>query len=71
MSDWARGYRAHDADLRVLAASRGLLTRELQWLLDDVMHDASVIEHELDNRLQRQRLRAQREVQLDMDLHHD
>lgn len=62
MHDWVRGYQAHSADLRALAGSRGLLTADLERLLEDLAHDALVIEHELDNRRQRQRLRAQREL---------
>jgi len=58
---WPDVYRAALADVSRLAKSRGLLTAELDQLIEDLMQDAYVIEHSLDNRAQRRRLAAAKE----------
>jgi len=58
---WPDVYRAALTDMRRLATSRGLMTPDLDQLIEDLMQDAYVIEHSLDNRAQRRKLAAARE----------
>ena len=62
MTEATDGYRAAIRDLQTLVASRGLMTPGLVELFADLEHDALVIEHEQGNKLQRRRLKAQREA---------
>lgn len=62
MSDWCSGYRAALCDFGRLIEDRDLMTEPIAQLLRDLDGDAFVIEHELDNKLARKRLRAQREA---------
>jgi hypothetical protein len=68
MSEWTAGYTQSLRDLVALARSRRLppLPEPWQALIDDLVADAAVIEHEAANRTQRARLRAAREAQLEL-----
>jgi len=60
-TSWPDIYRTAVIDVSKLATDRGLMTPELERLIEDLMQDAYVIEHCLDNRAQRRRLAAARE----------
>lgn len=63
LSDWTKGYHAALDDFERLATARGYaLHAEQRALLADLRQDSLVIKHELDNRKQRVKLRAAREV---------
>jgi hypothetical protein len=58
---WPDIYRTALTNVSKLATDRGLMTPGLEQLIEDLMQDAYVIEHSLDNRAQRRRLAAARE----------
>lgn len=60
--DWAKGYQNALADVAVLAESRGISSPMLDELLTDLRRDSMVIDHEHQNRHQREWLRAKQEV---------
>jgi hypothetical protein len=64
MSEWTAGYTQSLRDLVALAHSRRLppLPEPWQALIDDLIRDADVIEHEQSNVTLRRKLRARRET---------
>jgi hypothetical protein len=67
VSDWAEGYRAALRDVKTLAVSRQL-SGDIAQLVTDLQGDSDVIDHELFNRRQRAKLRAERELRPARDL---
>lgn len=60
--DWAKGYQSAIADVAVLAETRGIGSPQLDELLTDLRRDAQVIDHEHQNRRQREVLKAKQEA---------
>jgi hypothetical protein len=55
---WGEGYRRALRDLSYFAQHRGLMSPQLDTLLNDMERDAYVIAHEYDNKQQKKRLAA-------------
>lgn len=60
--EWTEGYLAALRDALFMANSRGLQTPALEAMIDDLIRDAYVIEHEADNKQFRRKQKAAREA---------